>query len=261
MNLSLSTVSIASCLRSSRKKLSQGSKLSAKPTKTNHNQKLCVCKDDQGLNQERILQSRRSTLVLGSSAALLGAFHPLGYLANADEERATYYGAANPPATYGSVGGTTPDKARYIFQYPVGWKEEAISKTEKGTNGTDCRFVSGARKKEQVYVVTLKNEGMASTFKNSGAEKTLESISGADYVFQDAISYGSIKTETRVSGEDTFYDYTIEGANNFLVSATTRQGRLFAIFVNAPLKGFTDDRAMLEGIQKSFRTVEVDVLV
>jgi hypothetical protein len=33
-----------------------------------------------------------------------------------------------------------------------------------------------------------------------------------------------------------FFDYTIEGADNFLMSITTRQGRLFAIFVNSPLK-------------------------
>jgi hypothetical protein len=29
--------------------------------------------------------------------------------------------------------------AKYIFQYPAGWKSETINKTDKGTQGVDCR--------------------------------------------------------------------------------------------------------------------------
>lgn len=44
------------------------------------------------------------------------------------DEYITFYGAANPPATYGGVGGTTRDKARYSFVVPSGFKEDAVSK-------------------------------------------------------------------------------------------------------------------------------------
>jgi hypothetical protein len=72
----------------------------------------------------------------------------------------TFYGAANPPATYGGVGGTTADRARYAFSVPSSWKEDVVSKTEKGASGVDSRFLAPARRKGQsIYVVTLRNEG------------------------------------------------------------------------------------------------------
>lgn len=40
----------------------------------------------------------------------------------------TFYGAANPPATYGGVGGTTLDKARYSYVVPATFKEDIVSK-------------------------------------------------------------------------------------------------------------------------------------
>lgn len=54
------------------------------------------------------------------------------------------------------------------------------SQLEKGSNGTDSRYVSSALKKERVYVVTLSNEGGRSAFEKSGPERTLESVSGSD---------------------------------------------------------------------------------
>lgn len=48
--------------------------------------------------------------------------------------------------------------------------------------------------------------------------------------------YGEVTTSQRTTDDgQEFYDYIIEsGSNNYLVSITTRQGRLFAVFVNTP---------------------------
>jgi hypothetical protein len=53
---------------------------------------------------------------------------------------------------------------------------------------------------------------------------------------QDAIVYGEVTTSKRTTDDgQEYYDYVIEsGSNNYLVSITTRQGRLFAVFVNTP---------------------------
>jgi hypothetical protein len=53
---------------------------------------------------------------------------------------------------------------------------------------------------------------------------------------QDAIVYGEVTTSKRTTDDgQEFYDYVIEsGSDNYLVSITTRQGRLFAVFVNTP---------------------------
>jgi len=102
----------------------------------------------------------------------------------ADEELSTFYGAANPPATYGGVGGTTPDKARYSFSVPSGWTEDAVSKTEKGASGVDTRFVgTGRSKKSRVYVVTLRSEGSREgegRFVMKDAESGLKAVTGGE---------------------------------------------------------------------------------
>mmetsp|Transcript_2389 Transcript_2389/g.3997 ORF Transcript_2389/g.3997 Transcript_2389/m.3997 type:complete len:255 (-) Transcript_2389:320-1084(-) len=202
---------------------------------------------------------RRDVLSLAAAAAIATSAPPVFA---EERDTITFYGAANPPASYGGIGGTAPDKARYTFQYPADeFKELAVSKVEKGANGTDTKFVSTARaKKQQIYVVTLANEGGSGGFKSMDADRLLEGVSGSDYVFQDALNLGEITSSKRQVDDDTFFDYTIEGADNFLMSITTRQGRLFAIFVNSPLKNFKEDRAALEKIRDSFRTIEVDVL-
>lgn len=204
--------------------------------------------------------ARREVLSLATAAAFMKIAPPV--FADEAGELVTFYGAANPPATYGGIGGTEPEKARYTFQYPKElFKELSVSKVEKGTNGTDTKFVSISRpKKQQVYVVSLANEGAVGGFKQQDPERLLASVSGSDYVFQDAVNSGEVSSSKRTVDDDTFYDFAIEGADNFLVSITTRQGRLFGIFVNAPIKSFKEDREMLETIQKSFRTREVDVL-
>jgi hypothetical protein len=61
----------------------------------------------------------------------------------ADGNVVQFYGAANPPATYGGVGGTTRKFARYGFLIPDTFTEEAVSKVDKGSGGVDCRFATG----------------------------------------------------------------------------------------------------------------------
>lgn len=51
-----------------------------------------------------------------------------GTAASNESAFTTFYGAANPPATYGALGGTSPDKAKYSYVVPSTWVEEATSK-------------------------------------------------------------------------------------------------------------------------------------
>lgn len=187
---------------------------------------------------------------------------PLPAFAEDEEEEAlkVYYGAANPPATYGGVGGTTKDEARYSFVIPESWTENNISKVEKGANGTDARFSSAKAKKEQAYVVTLVNEGGRTLFKQNDPEKALESISSSDAALQDAIVYGDVNITSRKSPNgELFFDYEILSTQSYLISLTSRQGRIFALFLNAPQRNFTKDRPLFDKIRDSFTTYEVDI--
>eukprot|EP00959_Pyramimonas_sp_CCMP1952_P062515 1307213-Pyramimonas_sp.AAC.1 len=76
------------------------------------------------------------------------------------------------PAFIPSIEGTTAlhdmeSPGSYTFQYPSDlFKEVSVSKVEKGANGTDTKFLSTSRtKKQQVYVVSLANEGAVGGFK------------------------------------------------------------------------------------------------
>ena len=52
----------------------------------------------------------------------------------------TFYGAANPPATYGYLGGTTAAAAKYSYDVPPGWKEEAPTKVIQPEHQTPKTF-------------------------------------------------------------------------------------------------------------------------
>jgi hypothetical protein len=80
----------------------------------------------------------RRSLALATAALSL-----LPLPAMADGNVVQFYGAANPPATYGGVGGTTRKFARYGFLIPDTFTEEAVSKVDKGSGGVDCRFATG----------------------------------------------------------------------------------------------------------------------
>jgi len=78
----------------------------------------------------------------------------------ADFELETYYGTAASASSYGGYGGNTSkkDSAEYVYEIPSAWKERAISKVEKGTNGTDSEFFNPKKRTEKVYVTFLAGE-------------------------------------------------------------------------------------------------------
>ena len=92
----------------------------------------------------------------------------------------TFYGAANPPATYGALGGTTPDKAKYSYEVPSNWKEEAPSKVEKAAGGQDSRWVKiGSRGEIKCFCLTLNRAGEHGAAVDL-TDKALTAIAAAD---------------------------------------------------------------------------------
>lgn len=62
--------------------------------------------------------------------------------ARAEEQYETFFGTAAPPTSYGGYGGNAEEDAKYTFEYPAGWKPSVPNKTEKGTQGIDCRITN-----------------------------------------------------------------------------------------------------------------------
>lgn len=123
---------------------------------------------------------------------------------------ATFYGAANPPATYGGTGGTTRKLARYSFAVPPSFTEDAVSKVDKGASGIDTRFLSAGRKKSSITVITLRNEGSrdGGGFVLKDADSALRTVAGANYALQDAIGSGAVTSRPRPGG----FAYEIEAS-------------------------------------------------
>ena len=147
--------------------------------------------------------SRRNILISASLAvAALNPKQPApalaAYGADAGKDTATstevtfstFYGAASPPATYGTLGGTSKDKAKYSYDVPNNWTEEAPTKVEKGAGGQDSRWVLvGGRGATKAYCLTLNRAG------EDGAafgltDKALNAIAGADAKLQEAVTTG-----------------------------------------------------------------------
>lgn len=165
----------------------------------------------------------------------------------------TFYGAANPPATYGGVGGTTPDVAKYSFQVPETWKEEAVGKVDKGAGGIDCRFRSG--KTKQVYVVSLKREGEdAQDFALQDPTRTLKSVSGADPALQEALNVGTVSVNERKVGSQSFIEYDIDSTTHWRISITVDAGRLFGMFITAPERLYPQNEALYSSMLATFKT-------
>ena len=143
----------------------------------------------------------------------------------------TFYGAAAPPATYGYLGGTTPDKAKYSYDVPSDWVEEAPSKVEKGAGGQDSRFVkAGSRGATRCSVLTLNRAGEdgAAFDLTDGA---LAAIAGADSKLQESIN-GEGLQGTRAVDYVTFPSPGHLG--EYVVKITVdNTGRLFAFVLNA----------------------------
>jgi len=165
----------------------------------------------------------------------------------------TFYGAANPPATPGKLGGTTKAKARYSFDYPETWVEEVISKVEKGTNGTDVRLIGPKSKKEKVFVLTLLNFGGKKGFTmDQPAVPLLQSLTGSLFFFQDALADGELTARTIQKDGKKYYEYKLEGSDSYLIQITVEDGRVFGFFLNASAKGFASDSELFRTMADSF---------
>ncbi|CAI5510553.1 unnamed protein product, partial [Closterium sp. Naga37s-1] len=95
-----------------------------------------------------------AAVTLSATAALFcGSVDP----AFADVELKTYYGTAASASSYGGYGGNASKQAtaEYIYGVPDEWKERAISKVEKGTNGTDSEFFWPKNRNVKTYVTFL----------------------------------------------------------------------------------------------------------
>jgi hypothetical protein len=159
------------------------------------------------------------------------------------------------------VGGTTADKARYSFSVPSSWKEDTVSKTEKGASGVDTRFLSGGRKKGTLYVVTLRSEGSREGigFQAKDPDSALKSCSGSDYKLQDALAAGTLTSAVRTgAGGQQIFDYELDGPLCGAFSLlTAKDGRLFAIFVTAPAAAWAADKATFTAMRDSFKTYDI----
>merc|ERR1712118_422517 len=211
---------------------------------------------DEASNAAHILP-RREALNLGlfaASASYLRTCLGSSNLALADD-LTIFWGAADPPATYGKSA--TKEFARYSFVYPADWKEQAINKVEKGTNGTDSRLTGSLRGKEQVYIVVLQRLGEDfAGYKVNDLEKALSGIAVADANLQDALAQSENRTFKKrdVEGQ-TFYDLDLNSQSPFYITLTNDgNGRYFAMFISATNKAFAEKKDTFSKMRESFRT-------
>lgn len=151
----------------------------------------------------------------------------------------TYYGLATPPTSYGGYGGNDPNASpKYKFEYPTGWKSDVINKTDKGTQGIDCRLYNPKNKLQQVFVITFGRAGEDNkSFKLTDIDSTIAGFAGADYDMQDALSMGEKKTSQREVNGQLFFDIEIESPDaQYLSTVTVMQGKVYACFVKSPAR-------------------------
>jgi hypothetical protein len=171
----------------------------------------------------------------------------------------TFYGAADPPATYGNLGGTTKEKAKYSYEVPSNWKEEAPTKVEKGAGGQDSRWVLvGSKGNTKCYCVTLNRAG------EDGAafgltEKALNAIAGADSKLQEAITTGVVtNTQSKTGDGQEYATYSVTQSTvpgEFAIKITIdNTGRLFAFILTSPERDFEKERKTYDRMVDSFRT-------
>ena len=167
----------------------------------------------------------------------------------------TFYGAANPPATYGSIGGTTAALAKYSYEVPTNWVEEATSKVEKGSGGQDSRFVKkGSRGEVKAYLLTLNRAGQdGASFELT--DSSLQAVAGALSEMQDSIASGRVtsKREKRDDGREyALFDVDADRKYSVAISIDNT-GRLFAFVVTAPASQYNRDKKTFERMINSFR--------
>ena len=219
------------------------------------------------------VRSRRDVLHAGIAAAFAAVAAPSPALAaygaatGGDDSDAadagpvtfsTFYGAAAPPATYGTLGGTTKDKAKYSYEVPSNWKEEAPTKVEKGAGGQDSRWVLvGSRGATKCYCLTLNRAG------EDGAafdltDKALNAIAGADAKLQEAITTGVVTSKKGSADGQEYTTYSVTQSTvpgEFAIKITVdNTGRLFAFVLTAPERTYEQERKNFTRIVDSFRT-------
>lgn len=176
--------------------------------------------------------------------------------ADEDEEItwSVFYGAAAPPATYGSLGGTTKSLAKYSYDVASNWKEEPTTKVEKGSGGQDSRWVKrGSRGEEKAYLLTLNPAGQdGASFELT--EAALQAVAGALSEMQDAISSGRVTSSKSTEDGRTYATYNIDSDRKYTVKiAIDNTGRIFAFVVTAPASQFNKDKKVLDRMVGSFK--------
>ena len=210
------------------------------------------------------LAAAAGTTLLFNEQTIPAAFAAYGTAAGGGDEASqpvtysTFYGAAEPPATYGKVGGTTPNRAKYSYEVPSTWKEEPTSKVEKGSGGQDSRWVPRGVKGVKAVLVTLNRAGEDGQ-EFSLQDTTINALAGSDPNLQDALLNGLVKTNrSNVEGQE-YIQYEIEAAIYYGVKATVDStGRLFALIISAPDNVYKKERATYERMLDSFRTYILD---
>eukprot|EP00245_Coleochaete_scutata_P006811 TRINITY_DN21597_c0_g1_i1.p1 TRINITY_DN21597_c0_g1~~TRINITY_DN21597_c0_g1_i1.p1 ORF type:complete len:301 (+),score=54.61 TRINITY_DN21597_c0_g1_i1:48-905(+) len=195
----------------------------------------------------------------GLTAAALLLSSGLNEKALADDDFKVYYGTAASASSYGGYGGNASkqDSAEYIYDVPSGWKERAISKVEKGTNGTDSEFYNPKKKTEKVYVTFL------SGFRRLAPQDIiLNNLALSDVSLQDAISSADrISQTTRETDGQVYYDYEIDSPlSHQLIAVTCAKNKLYAQFVSAPVSDWNRDSSTLQRVHSSFKTVGINPL-
>ena len=218
---------------------------------------------------------RAAAQPLGRREALAGMAAAVAAVLPADQARAAYgssasaggaveedkppvyerfYGAANPPATYGGLGGTTPELARYSYETNVAtWKEITVGKVDKGVGGVDSRWAGPGKRSAFCVTVVRAGEDGKSFTEGRDPEQVIKSLSGAEPNLQEAIANGEVTyAKTEVNGVN-FLDFDVSGAPyHYIVRVGFSDGRLFAFFVSAPEKSFAADEANLRRTLSSF---------
>lgn len=203
-------------------------------------------------SRERTAAVTRRDCLSALAAAPLLTVH--ASLADDDVELRTFYGAAQPPATYGGVGGCKREQARYSLVLPTSFTEVAVSKVEKGSTGVDCHF-TGPRKAE-ARVITLRNEGSrdGAGFSLKDPASALASVSGSDFKLQDALAAGTMTTGKRSNG----FTYDVAGPTSLAIGLTTSpDGRLFAIIVSAPSSAWAANAELYNSVRDSFTVFDL----
>lgn len=231
---------------------------SARPVAVQRLVRCAATNSDQQQQQQQALDANRRGVLLSLAATAVLARAPASL---ADDEFKTFYGLATPPTSYGGYGGNANELPKYSFDHPATWKSDTINKVDKGTQGIDSRVYNPRNKAEQVFVITLSRAGEdGGSFALRDIESTFAGFAGADYGLQDALSYSTEKTQDkRDIGGQLFYDVGVIAPDvAYQSTITVSRGKVYAMFVKAPIKAYNAEPAKYRRIVDSFRLLNQD---